>query len=169
MKSIYHNLRQTGNNFFIVTGYNAAYRTNALKMKGDVMTEVLEFYKCNICGNLVEVVLSGEGELVCCGQPMEKLIEHDNEKDIYGEKHVPVLSKDGEKLTVRVGSEPHTMEDNHYIQFIEVNSADKRYVKRKYLYPHEDPVLQYKCNCDKVEARELCNIHGLWSSGEMGV
>lgn len=132
----------------------------------NIMTEILEFYKCNICGNFVEVVLSGEGELVCCGQPMEKMRAQSSSEEMLGEKHVPVVSKNGEVLEVRVGEIPHPMEDSHYIQFIEVNSLDKRYVKRKYLFPHEEPVLQYKCNCDKVEARELCNIHGLWTSGE---
>lgn len=130
------------------------------------MTKKLEFYKCNICGNYVEVVLEGEGELVCCGQPMELQTPKTQDEEMRGEKHVPVVSKNGEELEVRVGSIPHPMEDEHYIQFIEVNSPDKRYVKRKYLYPHEEPVLKYKCHCDKVEARELCNIHGLWKSGE---
>lgn len=130
------------------------------------MTKILEFYKCNICGNFVEIVLPGAGELVCCGQPMERMREQSNAEEMLGEKHVPVVSKNGEELEVRVGEIPHPMIDEHYIQFIEVNSLDKRYVKRKYLYPHEEPVLKYKCNCDKVEARELCNIHGLWTSGE---
>ena len=133
------------------------------------MTEKLEMYKCNICGNLVEVVLSGKGELVCCGEPMEKMFEKTQDEEMRGEKHVPVVSKNGDELEIRVGSIPHPMEENHYIQFIEVNSPDKRYVKRKYLYPNEEPVLKYKCNCAKVEARELCNIHGLWISGEINI
>ena len=131
------------------------------------MTKILEFYKCRVCGNFVEVVLPGAGELVCCGQPMERMREQTQSEEMLGEKHVPVVSKEGDELTVRVGSVPHPMEDEHFIMFIEVNSPDKRYVKRKYLYPHEEPVLKYKCSCDKVEARELCNIHGLWTSGEI--
>lgn|SRR5574344_537275 len=128
------------------------------------MTKKLEFYKCNVCGNFVEVVLPGAGELVCCGQPMERMREQTENEDVIGEKHIPVIKHNGEELEVRVGEIPHPMEDNHYIMFIEVNSPDKTYVKRKYLYPHEEPVLKYKCHCDKVEARELCNIHGLWMS-----
>ncbi len=130
------------------------------------MTKILEMYKCNICGNIVEVVLSGEGELVCCGQPMEKMEEHTNNEEMTGEKHVPVIEKTQDGVIVKVGSIPHPMENEHYIMFIEVNSKDKRYVKRKYLHPHEEPVLNLKCSCDKVIARELCNIHGLWTSNE---
>lgn len=129
------------------------------------MTKILEFYKCNICGNFVEVVLPGEGELVCCGQPMEKMREQTEKEEMLSEKHVPVIEKTQEGVEVRIGSMPHPMEDNHYIMFIETNSEDKRYVKRKYLYPHEEPVLKLKCDCnEKIVARELCNIHGLWMS-----
>lgn len=130
------------------------------------MTEILDFYRCNVCGNFVEVVLNGEGELVCCGQPMEKLIPKTKAEEMLGEKHVPVVEKTKEGVTVRVGSTPHPMEDNHYIMFVEVNSDDKKYVKRKYLHPNEEPVLKLKCDCDDVIARELCNIHGLWTSEE---
>ncbi len=128
------------------------------------MTKILEMYKCNVCGNIVEVVLSGDGELVCCGQPMEKMEEHNKSEEMVGEKHVPVIDKKDEGVSIKIGSVPHPMENEHYIMFIEVNSGDKRYVKRKYLYPHEEPVLNLKCSCDKVIARELCNIHGLWTS-----
>ena len=128
------------------------------------MTEILDFYKCNVCGNFVEVVLNGEGELVCCGQPMEKIVLKTQSEEMMGEKHVPVIEKNEEGITVKVGSVPHPMTEEHYIQFIEVNSPDKRYVKRKYLYPNEEPVLKLKCDCKDIIARELCNIHGVWSS-----
>ncbi len=128
------------------------------------MTEILDFYKCNVCGNFVEVVLNGEGELVCCGQPMEKIVPKTQSEEMMGEKHVPVIEKNEEGITVKVGSVPHPMTEEHYIQFIEVNSPDKRYVKRKYLYPNEEPVLKLKCDCKDIIARELCNIHGVWSS-----
>ena len=128
------------------------------------MTEILEMYKCEICGNLVEVVFSGEGELVCCGEPMKKLKENTKLKEMAGEKHVPIVEKTDEGVTIKVGATPHPMENEHYIMFIEANSADKRYVKRKYLYPNEEPVLNLKCSCDKVIARELCYIHGLWTT-----
>lgn len=128
------------------------------------MTKFLEFYKCNICGNFIEVVLPGAGELVCCGQPMERVREQTKGEETLEEKHVPVITKTEDGVEIRVGEIPHPMEDNHFIMFIEANSADKRYVKRKYLYPHEEPVLKLKCGCDEVIARELCNIHGLWTS-----
>lgn len=128
------------------------------------MTKKLELYKCHVCGNLVEVVLSGVGELVCCGQSMEKLQAQTESNEMIGEKHVPVVEKTADGLSIRVGSVPHPMEENHYITFIEAISDDERYVKRKYLYPHEAAELNLKCSCDKVIAREFCNIHGLWSN-----
>lgn len=132
------------------------------------MTKILEFYKCNVCGNFVEIVLPGVGELVCCGQAMERVREKTSSEEMLTEKHVPVITKTEDGVEIRVGAIPHPMEEEHYIMFIEANSEDKRYVKRKYLYPHEEPVLKLKCDCDKVEARELCNLHGLWISNSEG-
>lgn len=126
------------------------------------MTELMQIYKCNICGNIVEIISPGYGELVCCGQPMELLGEQTEE--MLAEKHVPVVTFEGDTKTIRVGSIPHPMEDQHYIMFIEAISPDKKYLKRKYLYPHEEPKMELKCKCDKLVARELCNIHGLWRS-----
>ena len=131
------------------------------------MTEQLEFYRCNVCGNFVEVVFSGDGELVCCGQPMEHLKPKNKSEEMMGEKHVPVIHTTDSGFDIKVGSVPHPMEESHYIAFIEATSPDKRYVKRKYLVPHEEPVLKLKCNCDDgIIAREFCNIHGLWTSEE---
>ena len=128
------------------------------------MTKKLELYKCEICGNFVEVVLAGAGELVCCGQPM-KLMEAGT-TDAAKEKHVPVFTKKGENLEVRVGEVDHPMLEEHYIQFIEVISEDEKYVKRKYLNPGEEPALELKClnNTKAITAKELCNLHGLWES-----
>lgn len=128
------------------------------------MTKILEMYKCNICGNIVEVVASGYGELVCCGEPMEHLKEHTKEEEMLGEKHIPFVTKSDNGFEIKVGSIPHPMTDEHYIMFIEANSPDKRYVKRKYLYPGEEPEMNLKCACDDVVVRELCNIHGLWTT-----
>lgn len=126
------------------------------------MTKKLELYKCEICGNIVEVVLAGEGELVCCGQPMNLLEEQSMQDEMLQEKHVPVIKMEEDNIEIRVGSIQHPMTEEHYIQFIEAYSKDKRYVKRKYLFPNEEPVLKLKCNCKDTIARELCNIHGLW-------
>ena len=126
------------------------------------MSERLNLYKCNICGNLIEVVLAGAGELVCCGALMELLDAktHDGEFD---EKHVPVFADiDNNSLEIRVGSKPHPMTDEHYIQFIETVSEDKNRIIRQYLTASDAPVMKV---CDKntvKSAREYCNIHGLW-------
>ncbi len=130
------------------------------------MTKILEMYKCNICGNIVEIVASGYGELVCCGEPMEHLKEHTKEEEMLGEKHIPFVTKTDNGFDIKVGSIPHPMTDEHYIMFIEANSPDKRYVKRKYLYPGEEPEMNFKCTCDDVVVRELCNIHGLWMTNK---
>ena len=126
------------------------------------MTEKLELYKCNICKNLVEVVFAGQGELVCCGQPMEKQEEQSRDEVALSEKHVPFITKIDGGFEIKIGTNLHPMIDEHYIMFIEVHSPDKKYVKRKYFAPNEAPILNLKCSCDKVIARELCNIHGLW-------
>ncbi len=127
------------------------------------MTKRLELYKCEICGNLVEVVLDGAGELVCCGQAMQRLEANTTDGD--GEKHVPVFIKKDDVLEVRVGSQPHPMTDEHYIQFIEVISDDEVYMKRKYLKPNEEAFLKLKCyDIGKMSAKEFCNIHGLWEN-----
>lgn len=129
------------------------------------MTEKMGLYKCNICGNIIEVINPGDGQLVCCSVPMEELKEQTND-DIAQEKHVPIVTIEGNTKTIRVGSIPHPMEENHYIVFIEAVSPDKKYLKRKYLYPGDEPKMELKQNCsyDKFTARELCNIHGLWGA-----
>ena len=125
------------------------------------MIKKLELYKCEKCGNLVEVVLEGAGELVCCGEPM-KLLESQKEKD---EKHTPYFEKNNDGIVVKIGSIAHPMEKEHYIQFIEIYSKDKKYVKRKYLCPEEAAKLKLKClDLNSMTARELCNIHGLWEA-----
>lgn len=127
------------------------------------MTKKLEIYKCEICGNLVEVVLAGEGELVCCGQPMSLQIP--NKVDAATEKHVPFFVKKDDELEIRVGEVPHPMVPEHYITFIEAISQNQRYIKRKYLYPGEKPEMTLKCyDVAKLTAREFCNLHGLWEA-----
>ena len=128
------------------------------------MTEKMAVYKCNVCGNIVEVINAGNGDLVCCGVPMEKLKEKSNDETAQ-EKHVPVITMDGDTKTIRVGSIPHPMEENHYIMFIEAISKDKKYITRKYLNPGEEPKMDFKINTqDDFNAREYCNLHGLWKS-----
>jgi superoxide reductase len=124
------------------------------------MTKLKEIYKCNICGNIVQVLHTGVGQLVCCGQPMELLKE--KMKDVGLEKHVPVIEKMKDGIKVRVGSVPHPMEEKHYIEWIEV-IADG-FVYRKFLKPGEKPEAEFCIDAKRIEAREYCNIHGLWKS-----
>jgi superoxide reductase len=124
------------------------------------MTELRQIYKCNVCGNIVEVVHTGVGQLVCCGQPMELLTE--KTVDIGLEKHVPVIRKVGNKVRVKVGSVPHPMEEKHYIEWIEIVANGK--TCRKFLKPGEKPEAEFETTAERIEAREYCNIHGLWKT-----
>ena len=124
------------------------------------MTEPNQIYKCNICGNIVEVLHAGAGELVCCGQPMELLKE--KTQDLGQEKHVPVIEKNANSIKVKVGSIPHPMEQKHHIEWIEL-IADGR-VYREFLKPDQKPEATFNIKADKIEVREYCNIHGLWKS-----
>lgn len=128
------------------------------------MTELNELYKCNVCGNIVEIVNKGFGQLVCCSVPMTKIEPQTNEQNL-NEKHLPVLIKDeNDKYIIRVGEMEHPMEKEHYIMFIEAISKDKKYLKRVYLNPDEKPELDPECKCNYLDARELCNIHGLFEA-----
>ncbi len=128
------------------------------------MTKRLELYKCNVCGNLVEVVLAGYGELVCCGKPMELLVPKTNEPEM-GEKHIPVFAtNDRGELEVRVGSTLHPMVDEHFIQFIQTVSDDEKYIERRYLTPEDLPIMYLGENSEADKALEYCNIHGLWAN-----
>jgi len=124
------------------------------------MTNVNEVYKCNVCGNIVEVLHAGKGELVCCGQPMELLKE--KTEDEGHEKHVPVIEKTENGVRVKVGSIPHPMEESHYIEWIEIIGDERIY--RKFLKPGGKPEAEFQVTAAKIEAREFCNVHGLWKA-----
>jgi len=124
-------------------------------------TERLQIYRCNVCGNIVEVLDSGAGELVCCGEPMELLTA--NSTDAAVEKHVPVVEETDTGVKVKVGSAPHPMEDKHYIEWIEVVSGGKAI--RQFLAPGDKPEAGFQVSKADVEtARDYCNLHGLWKS-----
>jgi len=125
------------------------------------MIELNQVYKCNVCGNIVEVLHAGGGQLVCCGQPMELLKEKTEDAGL--EKHVPVIEKTGSGVKVKVGSVPHPMEDAHYIEFVEVIAGGRIY--RKFLEPGDKPEAEFEINAENIKAREYCNVHGLWRSG----
>lgn len=122
------------------------------------MTERLELYKCNICGNIIQVMHSGAGELVCCNQPMEKLEPH-TQKDEKQEKHVPYFTGFNE---IQIGTELHPMLQEHHITFIQSYSADKKHVETKFLTQNEEPKMKLCSNIEHNSAIEYCNIHGLW-------
>lgn len=124
------------------------------------MTDVRQVYKCNICGNIVEVLHAGAGELVCCGEPMELLAE--NTVDAAREKHVPVIEKTGEGFKVTVGSTLHPMADDHYIEWIELIADGQVY--RQDLKPGDAPEATFCIRAESVKAREHCNLHGLWAA-----
>jgi superoxide reductase len=122
------------------------------------MAEKLEVYKCEKCGNMVEVIHGGPGELVCCGEPMK--LYKENTVDAAKEKHVPVIEKADGGLKVKVGSVAHPMEENHYIEWVEVLVGDKAY--RQFLNPGESPEATFDLPAEGVVAREYCNLHGVW-------
>ncbi len=124
------------------------------------MTAKAQIYKCDLCGNIVEVLDSGEGELVCCGQPMKLFEEKTADKST--EKHVPVIEKTPSGYRVTVGTTLHPMEEKHYIEWIELVADGVRY--KKFLKPGDAPKAEFCIEAKTVSAREYCNIHGLWKS-----
>ena len=125
------------------------------------MTKVREIYKCNICGNIVEVLHEGVGELVCCGEPMENLQAKTEDSSV--EKHVPYIEKIPEGVLVKVGqNQDHPMEEKHYIEWIQIIADGTAY--RKFLKPGDKPQALFEIKADNVAAREYCNVHGLWKS-----
>ena len=126
------------------------------------MTERLELYKCENCGNLVQVILPGVGELVCCGQPMA-LLKPQKIEDELNEKHVPVFTaKDNDGEEVRVGTTLHPMTEDHYIQFIETISQAQNHVELQYYAPFDLPIMVLKDKLGVEKAQAFCNLHGLW-------
>ncbi|MFZ5760717.1 MAG: desulfoferrodoxin [Thermodesulfobacteriota bacterium] len=123
------------------------------------MTKQLYVYKCEVCGNIVEVLHAGGGELVCCGQPMKHLVE--NTVDAAKEKHVPVIEKIDGGYRVKVGSVAHPMEEKHYIEWIDL-IIDNRTVQRTFLKPGAAPQADFCTDASEISAREYCNLHGLW-------
>ena len=124
------------------------------------MAEIKEIYKCDACGNIVEVLHGGPGVLVCCGADMRLFFE--NTTDASKEKHVPVIEKTKTGFKVKVGSVPHPMEEKHFIQWIELLADGKVY--RQFLQPGAKAEAFFPIQAASVTARELCNLHGLWKS-----
>ena len=123
------------------------------------MTERLEVYKCMVCGNIVEVVHAGQGELVCCGQPM--VLQKENTVDAAREKHVPVKTAAADGVRVNVGAVAHPMDEKHYIEWIELIEDGK--ADRQFLKPGEAPEASF-AGAAQGSARAYCNLHGLWKA-----
>jgi superoxide reductase len=124
------------------------------------MAERLQVFKCEVCGHIIEVLHEGQGELVCCNQPM-KLLE-EGSVDAAQEKHVPVIEKTADGIKITVGSVAHPMEDAHFIEWIEIIADGKAY--RQFLNPGEAPEAVFQIDAEQVTAREHCNLHGLWKA-----
>jgi len=124
------------------------------------MTHKLQIYKCEVCGNIVEMLHAGAGQMVCCGQPMK--LNKENTTDAAKEKHVPVIDQTAAGIKVTVGSVLHPMEQTHYIEWIEVIADGRTY--RQFLHPGEAPEATFELKAEEVTAREYCNLHGLWKT-----
>jgi len=124
------------------------------------MTQRKEIYKCEICGNIVEVLHTGVGTLVCCGQSMRLMREKIKEEG--NEKHTPVIKNNDEGVNVKVSSVQHPMTPEHHIEWIEISTENGE--SKKFLTPNDKPEANFPVKNKKVKAREYCNIHGLWRS-----
>ncbi len=125
------------------------------------MAQRKQVYKCEVCGNIIEVLHGGEGDLVCCGETMG-LFEEKAAVDEGKEKHVPVIEAADGGVTVKVGSNPHPMEEKHFIEWIEIIDGDTSC--RHFLKPGQAPETFFDTKNKNVTAREYCNVHGLWKS-----
>jgi superoxide reductase len=124
------------------------------------MPKQLEIYKCELCGNIVEVLHAGPAALVCCNEKMKLMVE--NTVDAAKEKHVPVIEVGKDSITVKVGAVAHPMEEKHYIEWIELIADGKSYTQ--FLKPGEKPEAVFPLIAKKVTAREYCNLHGQWKA-----
>lgn len=124
------------------------------------MPKRLEVYKCPHCGNIVEVLVGGGANIVCCGEPMQ--LQDENTVDAAKEKHVPVIEQGNGSITVKVGAVAHPMEEKHYIQWIELVADGIVY--RQFLQPGQPPQATFCLSAAQVSARAYCNLHGHWKA-----
>ena len=124
------------------------------------MAEKLGVYKCENCGNIIEVMHASKISVKCCGSKM--VLQKENTVDAAKEKHVPVIEKIDGGVRVTVGEVSHPMADDHYIEWIEIIAGD--HVYQKYLHPGEQPSAAFEIDADSIVARAYCNLHGHWKS-----
>ncbi len=125
------------------------------------MAKQKQIFKCNVCGHIIEVLHEGVGQLVCCNQPMELQIE--KSQDEGQEKHLPVIEKTDNGFKIKIGSVPHPMTAEHYIEWIEIVADGKSY--KTFLKSGDAPEAEFYITAEKINARAYCNIHGLWKNG----
>jgi len=124
------------------------------------MVEMLQVYRCSVCGNITMVMHASVGTLVCCGKPM--VLQDEKTADIGNEKHVPVVEETPEGVLVKVGSVPHPMEEKHFIEWVEIQKGSDE-ISIRFLKPGMKPEAQFNSKPDEItKAREYCNLHGLW-------
>lgn len=132
------------------------------------MTSIHQIWKCEICGNIVEILHEGADSLVCCGQPM--ILQKENTIDASKEKHVPVIEKleEESKIIVKIGEIGHPMEDAHYIEWIELIDLRNNKTFKEFLKPGMKPEAEFSFENlpEKIEVRAYCNLHGLWKSNK---
>jgi len=125
------------------------------------MTQKNQIWKCNICGNIIEVLHEGADALICCGQPMNLQEEKTTEQE-GNEKHTPIIERTENGIKVKIGSVEHPMTEEHYIEWIEIISDDKS--QKKFLKSGDKPEAEFNTTSKNVVARTYCNLHGLWMS-----
>jgi len=124
------------------------------------MTEKNQIYRCNVCGNIISVFHTGSKSLVCCGQPME-LLEAQKDETLQ-EKHLPVVEKTDAVIKVKVGSITHPMEEDHFIEWIQIIAGNK--MNLVYLKPGINPEAEFAIVDEELIVRSYCNKHGLWET-----
>jgi superoxide reductase len=126
------------------------------------MTTKKQIWKCNVCGNIIEVLHEGADSLVCCNQPM--ILQQEQTQDPEkGEKHIPIIEKQEKGIKVKIGSIEHPMTEEHYIEWVEIITDNK--CPRKFLKPGDKPEAEFCFKDENIIARAYCNLHGLWKSG----
>lgn len=122
----------------------------------------MKFYICKHCGNIIAFAKNSGVPVMCCGEKMQEITP--NTTDAAQEKHVPVVTVDGNCVTVEVGSVPHPMQEDHYIEWVSLHTAQGN--QRKWLKPGNAPKVQFMiCDDDKpIAVMAYCNLHGLWKA-----
>lgn len=124
----------------------------------------MKYYLCETCGKMIVMATEWDTKVptICCGKQMKELIPGTSDGAV--EKHVPVVSIEGNQVTVKVGSVEHPMIDAHYIEWISIETREGNQIKK--LQPGDKPIAVFTLTeTDSfVAAYEYCNIHGLWKA-----